>query len=71
MNRLSEDTLRELGVTPRMSIAGHLEDARRTELMAAMRLADSSEDRDLHVRLGRFVNDLDDFRAVLAESSTR
>lgn len=41
--------------------------AARTEFISAMKLADLSGDRGVHVCLGEFVNEIDDFGAVLAE----
>ncbi len=59
----------EMGTTPVELAAEHVEDA-RPELLEAMKCLDSSEDRALHMRLGKFLIELDDFRAVLAERST-
>lgn len=56
----------ELGTTPLEFAAEHLEDA-RPELVEAMKDLDASETRDLHVRVGKIVNEIDDLRAVLAE----
>lgn len=61
-----EQMRRDSGTTSVELVAEHVEDA-RTALMKAMRCADETETRDLHVRIGLFVNELDDFRAVLAE----
>jgi hypothetical protein len=56
----------EMGVTEIEFAGEHLEQA-RPELLEAMKCLDSTEHRDLHLRLGNFLNELDDFRSVLAE----
>jgi hypothetical protein len=56
----------EMGATPIEFAAEHLEDA-RPELLEAMKALDSSECRDLHVRVGKLINELDDLRCLLAE----
>lgn len=56
----------ELGATPVEFAAEHLEFA-RPELLEAMKSLDCSEHRDLHVRVGRVVNEIDDLRAIFAE----
>ncbi len=56
----------EMGATPYEFASEHLEDA-RPELREAMKWLDTSKDRDLHVRLGNVVNEIDDLRSILAE----
>lgn len=58
----------EMGSTPVEFAAEHLEEA-RPELIQAMKCLDTSEHRDLHLRLGNLVIALDDLRALLAERS--
>lgn len=56
----------EMGTTLPELAMEEIEDV-RPGLREAMKLLDSSETRDLHVKVGKLVNDLDDLRAVLAE----
>lgn len=56
----------EMGTTPVEFAAERLEDI-RPELREAMKDLDCTEHRDLHVRLGALVNEIDDLRAVMAE----
>jgi hypothetical protein len=55
----------EMGTTSVELAAERLENA-RPELIEAMKSLDTTEDRDLHVRVGKVVNDLDDVRVLLA-----
>lgn len=48
----------------------HVESA-RPELIKAMGSLDSPEHRDLHVRVGKLLLEVDDLRSVLAERSAR
>jgi hypothetical protein len=43
----------------------------RDALMEALRVADDSETRDIHVRLAGLRNDIDDLLAVLTERGSR
>jgi hypothetical protein len=56
----------ELGTSPLELAAERIEDA-RPELREALKMLDCTEHRDLHLRLGNLVNDLVDFRSLLAE----
>ena len=60
----------QCGSLPEDLIAAEVEDARE-ELMSAMKLADTLEQKDIHGRLARIVLEVDDLRAVLSERGTR
>ena len=64
--RLTGETLAEFGVTPLMTIAGHLEDARR-ELSEARDVARSSDEGWLDGRLNSLNGEIDALREVLSE----
>jgi len=56
----------ELGTSP-LQIAAEIVEDVHTQLREAMKLTDCTEHRDLHLRLGNEINDLDDVVALLME----
>lgn len=67
--RPTQRMLLDMGRTPADLVGAELEDAREA-LMEAIKLADKLGERDLHVRIGKLVLELDDLRAFVAERGT-
>jgi hypothetical protein len=57
--------LEAFGWTPGERLGLLLEDARK-DLIDGMKVVDTEEERDLHVRVGRLVNELDGLREYMA-----
>lgn len=66
VRRLSEETLREFGVTARMTIGGHLEDARR-EFQEAKEVARRNNEGEIYAWLSGRIGEIDGMRAALAD----
>jgi hypothetical protein len=58
----------ELGTTPADLIGGELEEA-RVDLLAALKLADKYDERDLHFAIGKVVLALDGIREDIAKAN--